>query len=112
METVRDQGWKKVGSGIRDKHPGSATLVTVPGQVLEPDPEVLEPLLVLCEELVRLLADRVEGEHQALHLKQHSLHSSNYFLLNVRYYGDKLITRVNNTGNNVLPVTTTVAIIL
>ncbi len=29
METVRirDPGWKKVGSGIRDKHPGSATLV-------------------------------------------------------------------------------------
>jgi hypothetical protein len=27
METVRirDPGWKKVGSGIRDKHPGSAT---------------------------------------------------------------------------------------
>jgi hypothetical protein len=22
-----DLGWKKVGSGIRDKHPGSATLV-------------------------------------------------------------------------------------
>ncbi len=29
METVRirDPGWKKVGSGIQDKHPGSATLV-------------------------------------------------------------------------------------
>ena len=29
METVRirEPGWKKVGSGIRDKHPGSATLV-------------------------------------------------------------------------------------
>ncbi len=29
METVRirDPGWKKVGFGIRDKHPGSATLV-------------------------------------------------------------------------------------
>jgi hypothetical protein len=28
METVRfrDPGWKKVGSGIRGKHPGSATL--------------------------------------------------------------------------------------
>jgi hypothetical protein len=28
METVRirDPGWEKVGSGIRDKHPGSATL--------------------------------------------------------------------------------------
>jgi hypothetical protein len=28
METVRirDPGWKKVGSGIRDKHPGYATL--------------------------------------------------------------------------------------
>ncbi len=23
---IRDPGWKKVGSGIRDKHPGSATL--------------------------------------------------------------------------------------
>ncbi len=31
METVRirDLGWKKVGSGIRDKHPGSATLVLI-----------------------------------------------------------------------------------
>jgi hypothetical protein len=30
METVRirDPGWKKVGSGIRDKHPGSATLTS------------------------------------------------------------------------------------
>ena len=29
METVRirEPGWKKVGSGIRDKHQGSATLV-------------------------------------------------------------------------------------
>ncbi len=29
METVRirDPGWIKVGSGIRDKHPGSATLL-------------------------------------------------------------------------------------
>jgi hypothetical protein len=29
METVRirDPGWNKVGSGIRHKHPGSATLV-------------------------------------------------------------------------------------
>jgi hypothetical protein len=29
METVqiRDPGWKKIGSGIRDKHPGSATLL-------------------------------------------------------------------------------------
>jgi hypothetical protein len=24
---IRDPGWKKVGSGIRDKHPGSATLL-------------------------------------------------------------------------------------
>ncbi len=23
---IRDPGWKKFGSGIRDKHPGSATL--------------------------------------------------------------------------------------
>ena len=31
METVRnrDLGWKKVGSGIRDKHPGSATLLSL-----------------------------------------------------------------------------------
>ncbi len=32
METVRigrDPGWKKVGSRIRDKHPGSATLVGI-----------------------------------------------------------------------------------
>jgi hypothetical protein len=30
METarIRDPGWKKVGSGIRDKHPGSATLIS------------------------------------------------------------------------------------
>jgi hypothetical protein len=33
METVRirDPGWKKVGSGIRDKHPGSATLLETVG---------------------------------------------------------------------------------
>jgi hypothetical protein len=24
---IRNPGWKKVGSGIRDKHPGSATLI-------------------------------------------------------------------------------------
>ncbi len=30
---IRDPGWKKVGSGIRDKHPGSATL---PRNVLGP----------------------------------------------------------------------------
>jgi hypothetical protein len=24
---IRDPGWKKFGSGIRNKHPGSATLV-------------------------------------------------------------------------------------
>jgi hypothetical protein len=31
METVRirDPGWKKVESGIRDKHPGSATLFLI-----------------------------------------------------------------------------------
>jgi hypothetical protein len=31
VETVRirDPGWKKVGSGIRDKHPGSATLILI-----------------------------------------------------------------------------------
>jgi hypothetical protein len=36
METVRirDPGWKKVGSGIRDKHPGSATLVLKNGLYL------------------------------------------------------------------------------
>jgi hypothetical protein len=40
METVqiRDPGWKKVGSGIRDKHPGSATLI-LGHQTLDPDPE-------------------------------------------------------------------------
>jgi hypothetical protein len=26
---IRDPGWKKFGSGIRDKHPGSATLVPI-----------------------------------------------------------------------------------
>jgi hypothetical protein len=31
---IRDPGWKKVGSGIRDKHPGSATL---------PDPDFFHP---------------------------------------------------------------------
>jgi hypothetical protein len=30
---IRDPGWKKVGSGIRDKHPGSATLAV--GEVLD-----------------------------------------------------------------------------
>ncbi len=24
---IRDSGWKKLGSGIRNKHPGSATLL-------------------------------------------------------------------------------------
>ncbi len=35
METVRirDPGWKKVGSGIRDKHPGSATLALRSGRL-------------------------------------------------------------------------------
>jgi hypothetical protein len=30
METVRirEPGWKRIGSGIRDKHPGSATLLS------------------------------------------------------------------------------------
>jgi hypothetical protein len=39
MEKIRirdgknsDLGWKKVGSGIRDKHPGSATLIPFPVQ--------------------------------------------------------------------------------
>jgi hypothetical protein len=32
---IRDPGWKKVGSGIRDKPPGSATLVET--SVLQPD---------------------------------------------------------------------------
>jgi hypothetical protein len=27
-----DLGWKKLGSGIRDKHPGSATLVIMLGR--------------------------------------------------------------------------------
>jgi hypothetical protein len=26
-ESCRDPGWKNFGSGIRDKHPGSATLL-------------------------------------------------------------------------------------
>ena len=32
METVwiRDPGWKKVGSGIRDKHPGSGINIPDP----------------------------------------------------------------------------------
>jgi hypothetical protein len=50
---IRDPGWKKFGSGmektrsrIRDKHPGSATLVVVfkSGsiviQIVDPDPHV------------------------------------------------------------------------
>ncbi len=44
METVRirDLGWKKVGSRIRDKHPGSATLR--PGADLDPNSlELLDP---------------------------------------------------------------------
>ncbi len=38
METVRirDPGWKKVGSGIRVKHPGSATLHTVVKKKVRP----------------------------------------------------------------------------
>ncbi len=37
METVRtDPGWKKVGSGIRDKHPGSATLVPIQSEIYRP----------------------------------------------------------------------------
>ncbi len=37
METVRirDPGWKKVGSGIRDKHPGSATLAGRSSYILQ-----------------------------------------------------------------------------
>jgi hypothetical protein len=27
---IRDPGWKKFGSGIQDKHPGSATLQCAP----------------------------------------------------------------------------------
>jgi hypothetical protein len=27
---IRDPGWEKPGSGIRDKHPGSATLIQNP----------------------------------------------------------------------------------
>jgi hypothetical protein len=30
-----DPGWKKVGSGIRDKHPGSATLVNTRLDLME-----------------------------------------------------------------------------
>jgi hypothetical protein len=26
---IRDPGWKKFGSGIRNKHPGSATLIAI-----------------------------------------------------------------------------------
>jgi hypothetical protein len=26
---ILDPGWKKIGSGIRDKHPGSATLLEI-----------------------------------------------------------------------------------
>jgi hypothetical protein len=42
MEKIRiwDSGWKKVGSGIRDKHPGSATLLILPADCrLPPPPE-------------------------------------------------------------------------
>jgi hypothetical protein len=53
METgrIRDPGWKKVGSGIQDKHPGSATLVfghQNPGSGLDPDPESKNPDPQLC----------------------------------------------------------------
>jgi hypothetical protein len=37
---IRDPGWKKVGSGMRDKHPGSATLMN---EILN-DKQVLEML--------------------------------------------------------------------
>jgi hypothetical protein len=62
METVRiqDLGWKKVGSGIRDKHPGSATLSTLKHNfftflwiiLVLPDPIRIQPTKInadLCE---------------------------------------------------------------
>jgi hypothetical protein len=36
-----DLGWKNVGSGIRDKHPGSATLIRTNKKVMESDPKLL-----------------------------------------------------------------------
>jgi hypothetical protein len=33
-------GWKKFGSGIRDKHPGSATLLKIPGLLTQQETEV------------------------------------------------------------------------
>jgi hypothetical protein len=43
METVRirDPGWKKDGSGIRDKHPGSATL---PISTVKPVADLMLPV--------------------------------------------------------------------
>jgi hypothetical protein len=50
METVRirDPGWKKVGSGIRDKHPGSANSAHQDGQKnvnQDPDPQQLKMVI-------------------------------------------------------------------
>jgi hypothetical protein len=56
METVRirDPGWKKVGSGIRDKHPGSATLnLAIMIMYLGAD-LALEPLDLLYKEIILL----------------------------------------------------------
>jgi hypothetical protein len=38
---IGDPGWKKLGSGIRDKHPGSATLIST---ILESEEGSNEPL--------------------------------------------------------------------
>ncbi len=54
---IRDPGWKKSGSGIRDKHPGSATLLTMKHQSsvadmdplvqgTDPDPSIIKQKLV------------------------------------------------------------------
>jgi hypothetical protein len=43
---IRDPGWKKVGPGIRDKHPGSATLVFIKRQ-LNQDLDMMSLVIVL-----------------------------------------------------------------
>ncbi len=64
METVRihDPRWKKVGAGIRDKHPGSATLCgTAPMYVLPLDSVLHAELLQLLQPglLPLILRDRL-----------------------------------------------------
>jgi hypothetical protein len=51
METVRirDTGWKKVGFGIHDKHPGSATVVlTTCRPLMDGHGQIYDEVLMTC----------------------------------------------------------------